>query len=132
MAGPVVACVPHAGDVAHAAEARRVGRHDDHAGAAMGIGSSVGHGHHDRESGPVGRRGKPFAAVQDVVVALPVGGRSHPDRVRAGVVGLGHGEATADLASDQSGASQRSRCAGVPNSRRISMLPASGAWALNT
>ncbi len=96
VAGPVVAGVPHARDVAHPAEAGRVGGDDDQAGAAVGVGVGVGDGHHDREAGSVGRRGKPFAAVEHVVVAVPHRRGPHPDRVGAGMIGLGHGEATAD------------------------------------
>jgi hypothetical protein len=40
---------------------------------------------------------------------------------------LGHREERADLAGDER-ASQRSFCSSVPNSQRISALPASGAW----
>ncbi len=103
MAGPVVAGVAHAGDVAHPAKARCVGRNDDQAGAAVGIGVGVGDGHHDRKARSVGRRGKPFAAVDHIMIAIAHGHCPHPDRVGAGVVGLGHGKTTANIAAHQGG-----------------------------
>src|ERR1700719_3840072 len=52
--------------------ARRVERHQHHGLAAVGLGLGVGHAHHDRDLAAAvhGTRGPPFAAIDDVVVAV--------------------------------------------------------------
>src|SRR5579883_964642 len=63
MAGPVVARVTHARDVADDAEARRVGRDDNLAGAAVRLGLRIGYCHDDGEGGAVGAGGEPLVPV---------------------------------------------------------------------
>ena len=98
VAGPVVTGVPHAGNVAHPAISGRIGGDEDQARAAVGVGLGVGDGHHDREAGPISRRGKPFVAVDIVVVAFAHSASRELGRIGAGGFRLGHREAGAHLA----------------------------------
>ena len=100
--GVVVVVVAHHRDAALDAEAGRVGGHDDLAEAEVGVRVvGVRHRHHDGERRPVRAAGEPLVPVDDPVVAVAHRRGAQQLRVGAGHLGLGHGEAAADLPVDE-------------------------------
>ena len=99
----------------HDRDAGRVHRHEDHRLLAVARPVRVGPAHQDRDRAARvhGAGGPPFAAVDDVVVAVAADRALDVGRVGGGDGGLGHREAGADLAGEQR-LSQRSFCSGVP------------------
>ena len=67
----------------------------------MRLGLRIRDQHHDGKGGPVGRGREPFVPVDDIVSAILDGGGCHPDRIRPGILRLGHREAAADVAVHQ-------------------------------
>ena len=91
----------HDRNIAHQVEPGGVGRDDDHAGLQIGSGLRVGNRHDNGKFRAIRRRGIPFLAVDDIVVAVFDGGGIQHDRVGAGHVHFGHGKTAADFAVHQ-------------------------------
>ncbi len=84
--------------------AGRVHRHQDHRlpqVRARVIGLALPHHDQDPAARIVGARAPPLAAIDDVRVAVAFDARADLGGVRRGHLGLGHGEAAADLAGQQ-------------------------------
>ena len=93
--------VLHRGDVADDVHAGGVGFHDEHRGALVRTRIGVGDRHHDQEVGDRAVGGEPLVAVDHPVVAVAHRAGLEQRRVRAGGVGLGHGEAGLQVAGQQ-------------------------------
>ena len=105
FAMPLRRVIVHDRNVAHDLDAGRIDRHQDH---RMAFGRAqlqlgIGDAHHDRQPAMGMQRSgdEPFAAVDDVVIAVAKNGGADIARVGRGGVGLAHRKARADFADQQ-------------------------------
>ena len=101
VAGPTFAARAHKGRCGLDDEAGRTGGDEYLAGAFVGRGVGIGDGHGDGEHRPVAARRPPFAAIDNIGVAVSNGGGAHPDGVGSGKIGLCHGETASDFAGEK-------------------------------
>ena len=93
--------VLHRRDIADDVDPGGVGVHDEHRGALVAAGGGIGDRHDDQEVGDRRVGGEPLAAGDDVLVAVPDRAGLEQRRIRAGRVGLGHGERRLEIAGEQ-------------------------------